>query len=64
MEPGRSTVNSGLKVVRWGNSLAIRLPADLVQELNLKEGDFVGLGALLEGRLKLDARKASGSISE
>ena len=30
-----------MKVSKWGNSLAIRLPADLVRELGVKEGDFV-----------------------
>ncbi len=32
---------SALKVAKWGNSLAVRLPADMVRELGLKEGDFV-----------------------
>ena len=31
-----------MKVSKWGNSLAVRLPADLVRELGLKEGDYVG----------------------
>lgn len=35
-----------LKVVRWGNSLAIGLPADLVRELDLKVGDYVGYDPL------------------
>ena len=29
------------KVSRWGNSLAIRLPASVVKELDLKEGDLL-----------------------
>jgi antitoxin MazE len=28
-----------MKVSKWGNSLAIRLPAELVAKLGLKEGD-------------------------
>ena len=28
-----------MQVAKWGNSLAVRLPADLVRELGLKEGD-------------------------
>jgi len=32
-----------MQVSKWGNSLAIRLPADLVRELGLKEGDQVDL---------------------
>jgi antitoxin MazE len=32
-----------MKVSRWGNDLAIRLPAAVVEELKLKEGDEVEL---------------------
>lgn len=32
-----------MQVAKWGNSLAIRLPADLVRELGLKEGDQIDL---------------------
>jgi antitoxin MazE len=28
-----------MKVSKWGNSLAIRLPAELVEKLGIKEGD-------------------------
>lgn len=30
-----------MKVAKWGNSLAIRLPAAVVEALRLKEGDDV-----------------------
>lgn len=30
-----------MKVARWGNSLAIRIPADVAAALELKEGDEV-----------------------
>ena len=32
-----------MKVVRWGNSLAVRLPVKLVRELGLSEGDRIDL---------------------
>lgn len=32
-----------MQVAKWGNSLAVRLPADLVRELGLKEGDHISL---------------------
>jgi antitoxin MazE len=32
-----------MKVVRWGNSLAVRLPVKLVRELGLAEGDKIEL---------------------
>lgn len=30
-----------MQVAKWGNSLAVRLPAKLVRELGLKEGDQI-----------------------
>lgn len=32
-----------MKVAKWGNSLAVRLPRALVEELALKEGDEIEL---------------------
>ena len=32
-----------MKVAKWGNSLAIRIPADVVEKLGLKEGDEVDI---------------------
>lgn len=44
-----------MQVAKWGNSLAIRLPAELVRELGLKEGDQIDLttgeGAFMVRRL-------------
>lgn len=34
-----------MQVAKWGNSLAVRLPAELVRELGLKEGDRIELVA-------------------
>ncbi|MBE7212546.1 MAG: AbrB/MazE/SpoVT family DNA-binding domain-containing protein [Gluconacetobacter diazotrophicus] len=30
-----------MQVARWGNSLAVRIPAHIVRELGLREGDSV-----------------------
>jgi antitoxin MazE len=30
-----------LKVAKWGNSLAIRLPAKMVKDLDIREGDLL-----------------------
>ena len=35
-----------MKVAKWGNSLAIRIPADVVRELGIVEGDEVTLEKL------------------
>lgn len=32
-----------MQIAKWGNSLAVRLPAELVRELGLKEGDKIDL---------------------
>lgn len=38
-----------MQVAKWGNSLAVRLPADLVRKLGLKEGDQIDLRADEQG---------------
>lgn len=38
-----------MQVAKWGNSLAIRLPVDLVRKLGLKEGDQIDLHAAADG---------------
>lgn len=42
-----------MKVAKWGNSLAIRLPAALVQQLGLKEGDEVVMTAKGKGAVEV-----------
>ncbi len=32
-----------MQVAKWGKSLAVRLPAELVRELGLKDGDQIDL---------------------
>jgi antitoxin MazE len=46
-----------MQISKWGNSLAVRLPADLVRRLGLKEGDRIDLVAE-EGALRV-RREAS-----
>ena len=45
-----------MHVAKWGNSLALRFPASLVQALNLKEGEEIELYLLGERSLAV-ARK-------
>lgn len=49
-----------MKVARWGNSLAIRIPADVARHLGLEEGDAVELSPKGPGKLNLslDERRA------
>ncbi len=44
-----------MQVSKWGNSLAVRLPASVVEVLNLKEGDNIEIH--VEGSRKLEIRK-------
>ncbi len=47
-----------MKVAKWGNSLAIRLPAEVVEALDLKEGEDIEIvGADYAGRILGVGRK-------
>jgi antitoxin MazE len=48
-----------MQVSKWGNSLAIRLPAAVVEALGLKEGDDVILHAA--GKKTLGIEKTPGT---
>lgn len=45
-----------MQVAKWGNSLAVRLPANVVEALDLKEGDDVEIH--VEGARSFGVRKA------
>jgi antitoxin MazE len=47
-----------MQVAKWGNSLAVRLPAAVVEALQLKEGDEIEIHAL-DGREFSVSRKPS-----
>jgi antitoxin MazE len=42
-----------MRVAKWGNSLALRLPAKLVKELQLVEGDEVEVRPAGAGKLEI-----------
>jgi antitoxin MazE len=42
-----------MQVSKWGNSLAVRLPAEVVETLKLKEGDEIDLRTDLENTVSL-----------
>jgi antitoxin MazE len=46
-----------MKVAKWGNSLAIRLPVAVVEFLALKEGDDIDVQ--IAGRRELDVSRQS-----
>jgi antitoxin MazE len=41
------------QMVKWGNSLAIRIPKSVLEEANLKEGDALEIETAADGRLEL-----------
>jgi antitoxin MazE len=41
------------QLVKWGNSLAVRIPKPVVEEVKLKEGDSMEIEAAAEGRVEL-----------
>jgi antitoxin MazE len=45
------------QMVKWGNSLAVRIPKAVVEEAKLREGDALEIAAPSEGRVEL--RRAS-----
>ena len=40
------------QLVKWGNSLAVRIPKPIIEEARLKEGDFLEIVAA-EGQIEL-----------
>lgn len=46
-----------MQIAKWGNSLAVRLPARMVQELGLKAGDEVEITAADSGHFQVQRRR-------
>ena len=42
-----------MKVAKWGNSLAVRLPAAVVEALKLKEGDRIEINVVGKRRVEV-----------
>ncbi len=51
-------------VSKWGNSLAVRLPAELVEQLSIKEGDDLEVSRLDERTLKLQRKPTRQELIE
>jgi antitoxin MazE len=48
-----------MQVSKWGNSLAVRLPAAVVEALNLKEGDNIEID--VAGSRRFEIKRAPGA---
>jgi antitoxin MazE len=47
-----------MQVSKWGNSLAVRLPKALVDQLGLKEGDELNVVVAKDGTIEVETREA------
>ncbi len=50
------------QIVKWGNSLAIRIPKTVTDAAKLKEGDALEIEAAGEGRVELQTAKQGSDI--
>lgn len=53
-----------MQVCRWGNSLAVRLPAALVKALELKEGDDIDITLAGDRHLKVQKKPSRNELVE
>ena len=53
-----------MRIERWGNSLAIRLPKALVKAMNLAEGDEVELSVRGPAHVGVTVKPTKGAILE
>lgn len=42
-----------LQVAKWGNSLALRIPAEVVRSIGIKEGDSMEASLTIDGGLTI-----------
>ena len=47
-----------MRVAKWGNSLAVRLPQAMVEEMGLKEGDEIELRSTSPGQIAVERKKS------
>jgi antitoxin MazE len=43
-----------MQVAKWGNSLAVRLPKKLVDQMGLKPGDEIGIVEAGQGKIAIE----------
>ncbi len=52
------------KLVKWGNSIGIRLPRHLVDQAALKPGDAVDVAVSEDGRIVITPRRRRPTLDE
>ena len=53
-----------MQVCRWGNSLAVRLPAKLVEELGLEAGDEIKIVRATKEELEVERKPTVDELFE
>lgn len=53
-----------MKVAKWGNSLAVRLPAEVVEALELKEGDDITIHAVDRTKVGMERQPTRKELIE
>jgi antitoxin MazE len=53
-----------VKLSRWGNSLAVRIPSSVAQEAELHEGVSVDIETISDGGLRLTPIRSAPTIDE
>lgn len=53
-----------VQVAKWGNSLGVRLPRDLVVRTGLKEGARVDIDATRDGRIVISRSRRRFTLDE
>jgi antitoxin MazE len=51
-----------MQVAKWGNSLAIRLPASVVEALQIKEGDDIEIHLASEKTFEIEKKPSSQEL--
>lgn len=46
-----------MRIAKWGNSLAVRLPAKLIESLGVREGDELEVIATRPGAIEVEAKR-------
>jgi len=53
-----------MQIAKWGNSLAVRLPAKLVADLGLAEGDEIEIVKASRERLEIERKMKTPTMAE
>jgi antitoxin MazE len=46
-----------MQVAKWGNSLAVRLPVAVIEELGLKEGDDIQITVKAKDKMEVEKKR-------